>query len=406
MASTTMATLDSILKEVYDSGGVHDQLESSAVASSRIMKTSEGVEHKVGGKYVTFPIRTGRNQGIGARLENEALPDARKSSYEDCRVKLKYLYGALQLTGQAFELADKEYQTFASALDTEVTGLTETLTKDVNRQTYGTNEGKMAVASGAGSTTTLVTDFARYMEADQYLDLYASDGTLSKAEVVVTDVSSDPDGSGTVTFTPAASSATASGDYLTRNGNADKEMTGFGQILSETDTCYNVDPSNTPVWKANVVDNGGTLQALSEEQMIKANDQIRQSGGGTATVGFCSLGVRRAYYNLLQSNKRYVNTLEFTGGFKGLGFVTDGGEIPIVSDVDCPGNRIEFLNEKQLKIYNTGNWQFMNRDGSSWQRVITSSGRFDAYEATLYNYRELGTHRRNAHALLDDVTES
>ena len=47
----------------------------------------------------------------------------------------------------------------------------------------------------------------------------------------------------------------------------------------------------------------------------------------------------------------------------------------------------------------------MNRDGSNWSRVVTSAGKFDAYEATLYKYCEIGTHRRNAHGLLSDLTE-
>ena len=104
MATTTMATVDEILKEVYEKG-INDQLQSDVIALKRIEKTSEGVTHEVGGKYVRFPIRVARNHGIGARIENEALPVPRTQTYADARVQLKYLYGALELTGQTFELA-------------------------------------------------------------------------------------------------------------------------------------------------------------------------------------------------------------------------------------------------------------------------------------------------------------
>jgi hypothetical protein len=96
---------------------------------------------------------------------------------------------------------------------------------------------------------------------------------------------------------------------------------------------------------------------------------------------------------------------EFTGGFKGLAFVTDGGEIPLVSDVDAPPNQIQFVNEKEIKLYEAGDWSFMNRDGSNWDRVVTSAGKFDAYGATMFKYCEIGTHRRNAHGKLADITE-
>ena len=116
MATVTMTTVDNILKEVYE-GQLQDQLQSDPVTLKRIEKSSEGVTHEVGGKYVTFPIRTKRNHGIGARGEMEALPIARRQSYASARVQLKYLYGSLELSGQTFELADKNFQAFASALD-------------------------------------------------------------------------------------------------------------------------------------------------------------------------------------------------------------------------------------------------------------------------------------------------
>ena len=97
-----------------------------------------------------------------------------------------------------------------------------------------------------------------------------------------------------------------------------------------------------------------------------------------------------------------MNTQKFEGGFSGLGFTTDNGEIPVISDVDCQPNRMYFINEKELKIYREGDWSFMDRDGSKWQRVIG----VDAYDSTLYKYCQLGTHRRNSHGIIKDVTEA
>ncbi|MGH7792227.1 MAG: hypothetical protein ACREOB_07910, partial [Thermodesulfobacteriota bacterium] len=85
---------------------------------------------------------------------------------------------------------------------------------------------------------------------------------------------------------------------------------------------------------------------------------------------------------------------------------TDTGDIPIVSDFDCQPSTLYMLNEKELKLYEAADWSFMNRDGSNWQRVITSAGNFDAYQATLFKYIELGTHRRNSHGKLTGVTEA
>jgi hypothetical protein len=43
----------------------------------------------------------------------------------------------------------------------------------------------------------------------------------------------------------------------------------------------------------------------------------------------------------------------------------------------------------------------MDRDGSMWTRGAGT----DSYAATLYQYSELGTYRRNAHAVMTGIAE-
>jgi hypothetical protein len=407
MATTTLSVVDALLKEIYEPR-LRDQLQSDTIALSRIESTSEGVTSEVGGKYVVFPIRTQRNHGIGARAENTVLPVAQSQQYAAARVSLTYLYGAVELTGQTMELADKNFQAFASAMEQELSGLKQTLAKDMNRQTYGTSAGILATANAGGSTTTfLCTDAqAQYLEVGMVLDIFdtSAAGLMANAPFSITAIASSA-GTTTVTFTPAAGAATASGDTLHRFGSRNLETIGFKDIINSGNTLYNINPGTVPVWQSVVNNNAGTLRAISEGLMTKVADDVRKNGGKT-TVIFTTMGIRRAYAALLQQQRRYNNTVEFTGGFKGLAFTTDAGEIPLVSDWDCQANRLYYVNEKELKQYREGEWSFMNRDGSNWQRKITSSGSFDAYQATMYKYCQLGTHRRNSHALLDDISEA
>jgi hypothetical protein len=406
VATTTLATVDNILKEVYE-GSINDQLQSEITALKRIERSSEGVTHHVGGKYVRFPIRTKRNHGIGSRNEMEPLPVARTQGYEDAQVKLKYGYGAIELSGQTLELADSDFQTFAAGLDQEISGMKEGLQKDQARQVYGTNTGILATATGGSTTTMVVPDeWAMYVEIGMIVDVYNTTPATTSTGVAreVIDVESDGTNT-TITFDAAVGATIATGYTLTRNLSRGKEVTGFQQIVSDSGTIYNIDPTATPIWKSTISGNAGTLRALSEGLMIETVDKIRRKGGGKPSVVFCSLGVRRAYFNLLVQQRRMTDTKEFTGGFSGLAFVTDQGEIPIMADVDCQPNRMYFLNEKEIKLYNAGDWSFMNRDGSNWQRKMDASGTYDAYFSHLYQYNEIGTHRRNSHALLSDIIE-
>lgn len=389
----SMSTVSALLKEIYEKD-VQDQLNNDVVGFKRIEKTAEGVTNEVGGRYVTFPLRTGRNHGIGARNEMEALPTAGQQATAAARVGLKYLYGSIQFTGQTMELATDNYQAFASALDEELTGLKRDLAKDMNFQFYGSGTGVRASVTADGANTVTVNT-TQYLEVGMMIDILdvtlvtpkASNRQITAINGLV------------VTYNGADATAIAT-DVIVRTGNANREMTGLGAIIKATGTLYNVDPTVTPVWKSVVNANAGVTRALTEALMIKVVDDIRVNGG-EVTVGFTNLGVRRAYFNLLKTDRRFVNTQKFEGGFTGLAFTTDKGDIPIVVDVDCPFNQIKFVNEKSIKLYRREDFSWMDYDGSKFQRVVG----FDAYQATMFQYCEMGTHRRNSHGLLDDITE-
>lgn len=390
----TMATISAITKEIYE-GKLRRQLNDETVALRRLEKTSEGVTSEVGGKYVTFPIHTTRNTGIGARNENEQLPDAGQQGTAAARVGLKYLYGRIRLTGQTMELAKTNTQAFVSALDLEMNGLKDDLAKDQNRQVYGDGIGGVARITAAVTAATFTIAHDTWLQLGMLVDVTDATGvTIKAAARTVTAITPT-----SVTIS-GANVAVIIGDLITRSGSSTKEWTGLAKIVAASGTLYNVDPTTVPVWTAEVDSNAGVNRALSEGLMINMVDRIRKRGGKT-TVIFQNLGVRRAYFNLLTQQRRFTDTKEFTGGFTGLAFTTDQGEVPVVVDTDAPPNTQYFINEKELKWYRESDWSFMNRDGNMWDRVVN----FDAYDAIMFQYSELGTHRRNSHGVIQDITE-
>lgn len=405
----SLATVASLLKEIYEPK-LRDQLNNDTVAYSRILKTSDGITSNVGGKYVTFPVHTRRNAGIGARNENEVLPVAGQQGFAAGRVGLKFQYGQIQLTGQTIELAQSNPQAFVSALDQEVNGLKNDLRKDLNRQFFSDGTGKVATCTTANASgNTFTTTFTAWAQIGMQVDIIQSAGIAagtvfqSNRQITAITPATASAPNGVITLSGAAF-ASAVGDILTRTGSVNREWTGIGSIIRNTGTLYNIDPTVEPTWKSEILNNSGTNRPLSEGLMIQMVDQLRINGG-KPTVIFQSLGVRRAYFYLLNQQRSVVNTQEFSGGFKGLAFTTDTGEIPVIADIDCPSNTQFYVNEDEIKLYREEDWKFMDRDGSMWQRVITSAGAFDAYQATMYQYSDLGTHRRNTHGVLADITE-
>lgn len=391
----TLSTVTAITKEIYQ-GKIQTQLQDEAVGYKRIEQTSEGTTSDVGGRYVTFPIRVRRNAGIGYRNELEQLQNPGQQGYASVRIGLKYGYGRVRLSGQTMDLVETNAQAFASAMQLEMDGLKNDTLKDVNRIFYGNGVGSMATVTADGANTVTVGS-TQYLEVGQQVDIVSPDGlTVRASNRQITAINTS---SGVITYDGADATAVA-GDFVIRTGNYGREPNGLTSIVAATGALFNVDPAVEPKWASVVNSNGGTLRALSESLLINITDQVRINGGKTSLL-LSSLGVRRAYFNLLTQQRRYVNTKEFSGGLTGLAF-NNGREIPFVEDPDAPPNRIWALDEDTFKIYRLKPWYFDNKDGAIWKWTDN----FDAYEALLKQYWELGINRRNANGVVQDVTEA
>lgn len=407
----TLTTVSSITKEIYQ-GSIQDQLQSEVIGLKRIEQTSRGVTSEVGGKYVTFPLRVRRNQGIGYRQEMEQLQAGGQQGYASVRTALKYGYGRVRLSGQLMELADSNAQAFASAMDEEMTGLKSDVAKDTARQFYGDATGVLAFTNAPGAASasfsatisgSSATPWVQYLEVGQIVDIVTpGTGTVKATALTINAINTS---TGVVTLSSTAT--WAAGDILVRTGNGPasasvfREVNGLATIVNSTGALYNVDPAVEPSWAATVDSNAGTNRALSETLMVANVDAARVKGGKTSVI-FASLGVRRSYFNLLTQQRRFTGVQEFAGGFKGLAFAAGGDDVPVVVDVDAPPNRMWGLDESSLTVYRDKPWYFMNSDGSIWKWVHD----FDAYEAVLKQYWEIGINRRNANFKIADITES
>lgn len=383
----TMTTVDALLKEIYGPQ-VEDQLQNETVALKRIERTSKGVVETVGGKYVDFPLRVSRNSGIAYRNENEALPTAGQQGFAVVHVPLHKGLGRFRVTAEVMQLADKNYQSFASVMDDEMEGLKRDLTKDSNRIVYGDGTGLMATFTSSTSSATQTVDNAQYLNIGDVIDVLRTDTGVvlsGGTGLTISDISGL-----TVVLSGSVDTSTGGLTYgVYRTGNYGREPSGFGLIFSATATLHGLAPASQRKWAA-AVDAPAADRALSEGLMITMCDTVRINGGKTSAI-FTSLGVRRAYFNLLTQQRRYTDTKEFAGGFQGLAF-NYGTEIPVVEDPDAPPKIMWGADESKFKIYRNKPWHWADEDGNILKWV---SG-YDVFEGYMRQFWELGVSQRNA----------
>ncbi len=403
--AATRSSVDGILKEIYE-GQVNDALQEEEVTSKRIEKTSEGVIDTVGGKRVVFPVRNRRNSGISYRAENGQIAAAGQQGYTAATEDLKYGYGRFQITGPAMALAETNPQAFMSALDGEMDSLKGDVSKDRNRIIYGhkanaTNSttGILAKVTVGATSATQTVDNTQPFDIGMIVDLVVeSTGTAIAGGTSLT-VTAISDSASTVTF--SGSTTTLTTTAIVRAGNYGQEPYGLSSLINSTGTVHGINSATAgnEYWRS-VVD--ATTTTLTESSMISLCDSIRRRAGGAGrpTAVFCSLGVRRAYYNIMTSSRRYIAPKEFEGGLVGLSF-NHGKEIPVVEDVDCPVKSMYFVNEKSIKIYRQKDWYFEDSDGA----ILKWDTDYDRFQGLLKCYWQFATGMRNNHGVMNNITE-
>jgi hypothetical protein len=132
--------------------------------------------------------------------------------------------------------------------------------------------------------------------------------------------------------------------------------------------------------------------------MDKMFDKVEENAGkdyGPDTV-MTTRAIRREYKELCEADRRHVNTMTLDGGWKALEY----NGIPLMVDDDAIDGEMYFLTLRDMQIYRMSDYQWMDKDGSILSRI---SG-YDAYEAVLYRYAELGCNRRNSQGVLCDLS--
>ena len=390
--ATTLTTLDAILKNQYI-GPIRDQLNNSSVLYSRLEKNSDSVV----GKNFTIPLHYGRNEGVGARGEGTALPTAGNQQYKECIVPMRYQYGRIQLTGPTMKAARSNEGAFIRAVDSEMRGLEKDMKSSMNRQAFGDGSGILTKCGATSASTSVVVDSTANLRVGMPIDvLKIADGTSVAAGRTVSSITN-----ATTFVISGAAITTTSANAVYIAGSRNNEMMGLGGIVSDADptggALQGLAVATYPWWKATVLGNSGTNRAISDTLLQTAIDTLEANSSGRCTAMYTSFGVRRAYQALLTATKQLVNTQELKGGYKAITY----NDLPIIADKDAPANKIFVVDEDELQVFRLGDFDWMQDDGAILSRV---SG-YDAYEAVLYVYEELGTTMRNAHVLIGDITE-
>lgn len=384
-STTVLSTIDGILKEDYVMKNIINTVNMHTYLLSR-MKT----EKTTAGRRFVFPLRFGVGEGQGNRAENTDLPDEGWGEYDQAMGNVVFQYGSMYITGPSIEATEGGRATFASALKQSLKDVRDGFTLESHRQSWGDGSGTMAlVETGASSATQAVTDpyglsyTSASLEASQKTRMFRKNmKVLFKTTGAVRTITGI-NGDGTIVLDSSISTTT--GEKIIRAdsttlSNEDRAYLGVNGGISATGSYLGISRSGEPNWQSNLIDLNGA--ALDEDVIQAAFDTAEIEGDGVSEPDLLisEHRARRLYVQLLQSQKRFTNTLDLKGGFKGL----DYNGKPWVVDKLCPPQRLYYMNSSDWCWFVMKEIGWLQRDGS----VLKWVDKRDAYRAVLAAYRQ------------------
>jgi hypothetical protein len=401
--ASDLAAATAITKVGY--GDIHEQLDNFVVALRLVEK---GSKHITGGNVeAQFATHMSRNQGVGARNEGEKLPTALQNKDARASVYLKYQYGRIQGNGQVFKQVSTNTQGFIDWMKREMSGIKETLSRDLNRQVYGDGTGSLGLLTAtATAATTLTFDDAHFIEVDMQIDVLTAatlgNATPTKGNTALLTVTAVNLTTNVVTVTggtvtAAIGSAAVRADTTVNSWN--KEWEGLGKIVGNG-TLHNINPATWTRWTPGYTQAG--VGTLAEINLTKLAQGIHSQGAVISDL-LTSYGVVNAYWNSLQGKRTFTGdgSNKMVGGVATPVFQSVFGDINIQPDWACPKGTVYAINKAEMFLNQIDDWAWMDKTGSMWQQVPDT----DAYSATMFQYSNIGVYRRNAFGKLTGITE-
>ncbi len=357
-----------------------------------VLRGAEKVKKGWSGFQVVRPLRTNRNQGIGAVTDGGTLPAIGRQTTQQATISAKFNYLRFGVTGPMIKASQGNVGSFVRSAAYELEMGYKDLKSDVNRQLAWSGSGTLATVNANASASLSVTIAGResveaalkFVDVGLVFDIYTSAGALVQSAVTVVSISSGTPESATAVIVcdqPVTASAT---NVLVRANSFGNEIQGLLTTLDGgTTTVYGINRASTLSYQGNVLAAAGGVFSLDAIQNIM--NRMMRRGGGKPSAFYCDYDTQRMYQKLLTADKRYVNSMQGDGGFanKGESYLQFNG-IPIVADKDCP-QRLFCLDQDSWKNYVLAELEFADETGSMYIAQVSQ----DVFEVRIRYFANL-----------------
>lgn len=348
---------------------------------------SQGRGTPVGARGYELPVAEDGNFNLGFPQEGGNYPAGNSMQTIRPIVFTKRMMMACQLTGASMdELASNHENEMYTEnwVDLNLNSTTEAAKKLENWFCYGTGNGRLGtISTGANSVTQTLTgsgagyDWTRGLHKNMPVQIVDPTTGSPRNTTAVTITNSLGPFATSLTLSAAVSSTT--GDYVIPFGGWNNAPTGLTKIVDDgtLSNVYfqNINRTDHPRYVGNLLSPGGTNSISNSLSLMR-----RMLGNKIFTV----IGtIKRSDFNILSHEAQWgvIASLgwplkRWTGDAKSLtmGFTTIEFEgIPWMTEVDCPLDKVWFLNWDYIQKFVNTPWGWDEKTGAIWKNVVASS---------------------------------
>lgn len=386
-------------------------------------------DETTGGRYVENLHELAWPAGVGARLEDDYIPQADPAEYANSRVYLKRVMGTIQMSSAVMDRVRTHEGAYLDYMERALPLLQKRVTSERDRMLLGWGYAvKARVESISAYNTPIAGQFQvvvdRSMGVTGYSDAIMQflrgernvfTGSLAAAIALrnagttqSARVSNVQIGSRTITYTGAAAlqAAIQVNDYIGAGDNAGysfpagspaetKEITGVlagiddGNIVA---TYMNIARANNDYWQGNMIDAGAApfSNTMTENLLVYADRVNTVNGGGTVDLIVCNRVGEEQYWQDLKVDRQFIDPRgTYEGGKDKLYIRLNGRRLAIQVARKQPLEIAFGVQRDTWKCFRLREWFWDDRTGSIWNRVVDSNGYKSAYFATGYFWEEL-----------------
>lgn len=402
--ANTITRIGGILKATFGPK-IEEQQNKAAVLRTRYGKADNGY-FRAPGDHFEWPARIGGNRaGIAPSASDDALPTASRQLEKKFTVTDRGYVGVIKMYEKDMENASKNFQSFISHQQDEMTNIVEDMEKVINIDlAAGDGSGILSTvnagATSATQTLAVGTGFgqwgSRYLQQGDVIDIYDSTLTTSRSAgvgyTINTVTLSSAGGAASVVL--SASSTTTTGDIVVRGGGrVNKSYLGlYGATHNQGVTFQGLSTTTFPLLQANRINAGGN--PLTEAYLRSAQSVVNVVSGKEIDEYAASHAQFDAYESLGFAQKRFMaSTLD--KGFETLKF----GNKDFFKDVDIPPAVIYGISKKTVKFGEVTALNFSEMDGS----ILKWVPGFAAYTAFLREWGNMVYTNPNQLAVIDTL---